>query len=138
MDHNPGIDITTAQPHANILQIGTEEVDIGHNHTIEGTTATVTITPSGHVLGHTTETIGDLTEVVHADSIETLLQTALTTTPCIQDLPLIEAHQPIHGIAANHALNQRIGQLRKPHIRIHSIPEGPMGIHIIRRNQESP
>ena len=48
--------MTTAQPHTTILQIGTEEVNLDHNHTIEGTTAKVTVTPSKHILGHTTET----------------------------------------------------------------------------------
>ena len=38
IDHDPNTDITTAQPHAMILQIGTEEVDLDHNHTIKGTT----------------------------------------------------------------------------------------------------
>ena len=134
IDQNPGIDITTALPHATILQIGTEEVDLDQNHTIEGTAATVTITHSEHVLGHTTETTGKLTEVVHADSIPTLLHTALTMTPHIEYPLLIEAPQPIHEIAADHALSQPIGQLRKPHIRIHPIPE----IHTIRGIQESP
>ena len=47
-------------------------------------------------------------------------------------------HQPIHEIAADHALCQPIGQLRKPHIRLHPIPEDPREIHTIRRVQESP
>ena len=49
--------------------------------------------------------------------------TSLTMTPHTEDPPLIEAPQPIHKIAADHALSQPIGQLRKPHIRIHPIPE---------------
>ena len=136
-DHNPGIDIITAQPHTTISQIGTEAVDLNHNHATNDTTAKVTITPSEHALGHTTETTGDLT-VVHADSIQTLIHTALAMTPHIKDPPLIEAHQPIHEIAADHTLSQPIGQLRKPHIKIHPIPEGPTEIHTIREIQESP
>ena len=58
-------------------------------------------------------------------------------TPHTKDPPLIEVHQPIHKIAADHALGQPIGQLRKPHIRIHPIPEDPTEIHTIRRIQES-
>ena len=138
IDHNPGIDITTAQSHATVLQIGTEEVDLDHNHTTEGTTAKVTITPSEHVLGHTTGTTRELTEVVHANSILTLIHTALTVTPHIKNPPVIEAHLPIHRIAANHTLGQPISQLRKPHIRIHPNPEDPTEIHSIRRTQESP
>ena len=59
-------------------------------------------------------------------------------TPHIKDPPLIEAHQNIHKIATDHTLNQPTGQLRKPHIRIHPIPEDPMEIHTIRGIQESP
>ena len=136
IDHNPGIDITTAQPHITIPQIGTEAANLDYNHTIEGTAANITITPSEHVLGHTTETTGDLTEVVHAKSILMLLHTTLTMTPCIEDPPLIEAHQLIHKIMADHALSQPLGQLRKPHIGIHPIPEDPTEIHTIRRIQE--
>ena len=138
IDHNPSIDITTAQPHTTILQIGTEDVNLDHNHTIEGTTATPSISSSELILGHTRETTGDLTEVVHANSIPTLLHTPPTTTPHIKDPPLIEAHQTIHGITADHALGQPVGQLRKPYIRIHPIPGDPTEIHTIRRVQESP
>ena len=134
IDHNPGIDITTAPHHSTILQIGTEEVDLDHNHTIEGTTAKVAITPAEHILGHTTETTRELTEVVHPNSIPVLLHAILTMTPNIKDPPFIEAHQTIHEIAADHALDQPIGQLRKPHTRIHPIPE----IHTMKGIQESP
>ena len=130
--------MTTAQPHATILQIGKEEVDLDHSHAIEGTVATAAITPSELILGHTTETTGDLTEVVHTDSIPTLLHNTLAATPHIEDPPLIEAHQPIGGITADHTLSQPIGQLRKPHIRIHPIPKDPMEIHTIRRVRGSP
>ena len=81
MDHNPGIDITTAQPHATISQIGTEAADLDHNHTTEDTTAIVIINPSEHILGHPTETTGDIVGVVHANSIQTLLHITLTTAP---------------------------------------------------------
>ena len=61
-------------------------------------------------------------------------------TPHTKDPALIEAHQPIHEIAADHAhaLGQPIGQLRKPHIRIHPIPEDSMEIHTIKGVQEPP
>ena len=42
-------------------------------------------------------------------------------TPHIKDPPLIEAHQPIHEIAADHTLNQPIDQLRNPCVSIHPI-----------------
>ena len=86
IDHNPGIDITMGQPHA------TKEVDLDHNHTIESTTAKDAITPVEHILAHTTETIGDLTEVAHTNSIPTVLHTTITVTPHIEDPPLIEDH----------------------------------------------
>ena len=138
IDCNPGIDITTAQPHATIPQIGTESPDLDHDHTTEDTAANVTINPLEHILGYTTVTTGDIAGVVHTNSIQTLLHITLTVTPCIKDPPLIEAHQPIHKIAADHALGQPTGQLRKPHIRIHPIPEDPMEIHTIRGIHQSP
>ena len=138
IDHNPGIDTTTAQLHATIPQIGTEAVDLNPIHTSKDIAAKVAINTSDHVLGHTTETTGDITGVVHANSIQTFLHIALTTTPHTEDPPLIEAHQPLHEITADHALSQHKGQLRKPHIRSHPIPEDPMEIHTIRGIQESP
>ena len=59
-------------------------------------------------------------------------------TPHIKDPSLIEAHQPIHEITADHALGQPIGQLRKPHITIIPILEDPTELHTIRETQESP
>ena len=59
-------------------------------------------------------------------------------TSHIADHPLIEAYHPIHEIAADHTLGQPIGQLRKPHIRIHPIPKDPMETHTMRGIQESP
>ena len=59
-------------------------------------------------------------------------------TPCMKDLPLIEAHWPIHEITVDHALSQPIVQLRKPHVKIHLIPEDITKIHTIRGIQESP
>ena len=98
----------------------------------------VTINPSEHILGHTTEATGDIAGVVHANSIQTLIHTALAATPYIEDPPLIEAHQPIHEIIVDHALSQPIGQLRKPPTKIHPIPEDPTEIHTIKGIQESP
>ena len=138
IDHNPSMDITTAQLHTTIPQIGIEAIDLNPNDTTEDITAKVTISPSEHVIGHTTETMEDMTGVVHVDSTHTLLHTTLTETPHIEDPPLIEAYQPIHEITAIHTLGQPIGQLRKPHIRIHPIPEDPTDIHTIRGIQESP
>ena len=76
--------------------------------------------------------------MVHTDSIQTLLHTVLAMTPHTKDPPLIEAHQPIHEITADHALGQPTGQLRKPHIRIHPIPEDSTEKHTISGVQESP
>ena len=49
----------------------------------------------------------------------------------IKDPPLIEAHQPIHGITTDHTLSQPIDQIRKPQFRIHPIPEDHTEIHAI-------
>ena len=57
-------------------------------------------------------------------------------TPHTKDPPLIEAYQPIHEIAEDPTLSQPIGQLRKPHIRIHPILEDPMEIHTVRGIQD--
>ena len=131
------IDITMAQSHTTITQIGTEAADLDHNHTTEDTMAKVTRNPSEHVLGHTTETTGDIAGVIHANSIQTLINTALVATPHIEDPPLIKAHQSIHKIVVDHTLSQPTGQLRKPHIKIHPILEDPTEIHTIRGIQES-
>ena len=98
----------------------------------------IPIKPSEHILGHTTDTAGDITGVVHASSIPTLLHTFLTATPLTREPPLIDTHQPIHEITADHTLSQPIGQLGKPHIKIHPIAEDHMEIHTIRGMQESP
>ena len=50
-------------------KIGTEAVDLNHNHTTDDTTAKVNINPLEHILGHNTETTGDIAGVVHANSI---------------------------------------------------------------------
>ena len=118
--------------------MGTNVVDLDHTHTIEGTAAKVTINPTEHILGHTTERTGDITGAVHTNSIQTHIHTTLTVTSDSEDPPLIEAHQPIHEIAVDHALSQPIGQLRKPHARIHPIPEDPKDRHTIKAIQESP
>ena len=81
IDHNPSIDITTAQPHAPIPLIGTEAVDVNPNPTTKDITAKITINPSEHILGRTTGTTGDITGVVQTNSIQTLLHTAFTVTP---------------------------------------------------------
>ena len=48
-----------------------------------------------------------------------------------------ECHQLTHKIAADHALDQPTCQLRKPHIRIHHIPEDPKVIHTLEEIKES-
>ena len=85
-----------AQPHVTIIQIYTEEVDLGHSHNIKSTTARVIINSTEHALVNTTDMIGDITGLVQADSISTHIHTTLTMTPYIKDPPLIVAHQPFH------------------------------------------
>ena len=127
IDHNPSVDITTAQPHATVLQIGTEAADLrsqSHHWRYCNQWSQPWILQSTF-LGHTTEATGDIAGVVHtANSIQTLIHTALAPQhPALKDPPNIEAHQPIHKITADHALIQPIGQLRKPPIKIHPIPD---------------
>ena len=50
---------------------------------------------------------------------------------------LTEAHWLTHVITADHTLDQPTGQLRKPHIRIHHIPEDSMVICTLKEIQES-
>ena len=45
-DHNLDINAPIDPPHATITKTGTNAVDTDHNHTIEDTTAKVTITPT--------------------------------------------------------------------------------------------
>ena len=63
------------------LQAGTEAVDLNPNPTTKDITAKVTINPSEHILSHTTETAGDITGVVHANSLQTLLHISHHDTP---------------------------------------------------------
>ena len=67
-----------------------------------------------------------------------LYNTALTMTPHIKGPPLVEAHQPIHEIAADHALDQPTGQLRKTLHQNPSHSRKPHRMHTIREIKESP
>ena len=49
----------------------------------------------------------------------------------------IGAHQLTYEIAADHALDQSTGHLRKNCIRIHQIPEDPKEIHTLEEIQVS-
>ena len=99
------------------MKTGTNAIDPDHNHIIEDATAKVTITPTGAILGHTIGTTGDITGVVHIDHAQALIHTILTMTPHIEGHLHTGAHQLTHMIAADHALDQHRGQLRKPCIR---------------------
>ena len=114
------------------MKTGTNAVDPDHNHIIEDTTAKVAITPTGAILGHATGTTGDITGVVHIDHTQALIHTILTVTPHIKAHLHTGAHQLTHEIAADHALNQHTGQLRKTCIRIHHIPEDPKVTHTLK------
>ena len=49
----------------------------------------------------------------------------------------IGTHQLTHRIAVDHAPYHPTGQLRKPCIRIHQIPEDPKVMHTLEEIQES-
>ena len=122
---------------ANVMKTGANIVDPDHNHIIEDTTAKVTITHTEAILGHTILTADDITGVIHDSHTQTLIYTILTMTLHIEGHLHTGAHQLIHKIAADHALDQPTGQLRKPCIRIHHIPEDPKVICTLKEIQES-
>ena len=73
-------------------------------------------------------TADNITGVLHNTHIQTLISTFLTAILHIEGHLLTEAYQLTPKIAADHTLDQPTGQLRKPPIRIHHIPEDPMVI----------
>ena len=86
----------------------------------------------GHIIG-----IADnITGVLHNAHTQMLISTILAMTLHIEGHPLIEAHQLTHENTADHALNQPTGQLRKPCIRIHHVPEDPMVICALKEIEE--
>ena len=137
MNHNFNIDTPIDPPHATVMKTGTNAVDPDHNCIIKDTTANVAITPTEAILGHTIVTENTITEVIHNAHTQTFIYTILTMTPLIEGHLHTGAHQLTHEIAADHALNQPTGQLRKPHIRIHQFSEHPKVIHTLKEIQES-
>ena len=119
------------------MKTGTNAVDPDHNHIIKDTTAKVTIIPTEAVLGHIMGTEDDITEVIHDAHTQILISTILAKTPHIEGHLHIGVHQFTHGIAADHTPDQHTGQLRKPHIRIHQIPEDPKVTHTLEEIQGS-
>ena len=119
------------------MKTGTNAVHPDDNYIIKDTTAKVTIIPTKAILGHTIGITDDITEVIHDAHTQILISTILTMTLHMEGHLHIGVHQLTHGIAADHALNQPTGQLRKPHIRIHQIPEEPKVIHTLEEIQES-
>ena len=119
------------------MKTGTNAVDPDHNHIIKDTTAEVTITPTEAILSHTTGTADDITGVFHNAHTQTIISTILTMTLHTEGHLHTAAHQLTHEIAADHALDQPTGQLRKPSIRIHHIPEDHKVIHTLKDIQES-
>ena len=109
--------------HPTIMKTGTNVVDADHNHIIKDTTAKVTINPTEVILGNNIGTADNITGVIHNALIQTLTSTILTMILYIEGHLYTEAHQLTHKITADQSLNQPTGQLSKPHIRIHHIPE---------------
>ena len=110
------------------MKTGTNAVDPDHN-----TTAKVTITYTEAILGHTIGTADDITGVIHDTHTQTLIYTVLTMTLHIEGHLHTGALQLTHEIAADHTVDQPAGQLRKPHIRIHHIPEDPKVICTLKK-----
>ena len=119
------------------MKTGTNAVDPDHIHIMEDTTSKVTITPTEAVLGHTIGTADDITRGIHDAHTQTIIYTVLAMKLHIEGHLHTGAHQLTHEITADHALDQPTGQLRKPHIRIHHIPEDPKVIHTLKEIQES-
>ena len=74
--------------------------------------------------------------VIHDAHTQTLISTILAMTLHIEGHLHTGVHQLTQEITADHALSQPTGQLRKPCIRIHHIPEDPKVIHTLDKIQE--
>ena len=129
-DHNLDINTPIGQLHATITMTDTDAVGLDHNPILTDTVATVPMIPTEAALGHTIGIADNITGVLHNAHTQALISTILSVTLHI------EAHQPTHKIAADHAPNQPTSQLQKPCIRIHHIPEDPIVIHALKEIQE--
>ena len=89
------------------------------------------------ILVCTTGATDNITEVIHDAHTQILISTVLTMTLHIEGHLHIGAHQFTYRITAYHTLNQPTGQLRKPCIQTHQIPEDPKVIHTLEEIQES-
>ena len=114
----------------------TDALGLCHNPILTDTTATVAMIPTEDAPGHIIGTADNITGVLHDAHTQMLISTVLAVTLHIEGHLLIEAHWLTHEITADHALDQPTGQLRKPHIRIHHIPEDPTVIHTLKEIQE--
>ena len=119
------------------MKTGTNTVDPDHHHIIKDTTAKVTIIPTETILGHTIGTVDDSTGVICNAHTQIHISTALFKTLHIEGHLCTGSHQLTHKIAADHVLDQPTDQIRKPHIRIHHIPEDPKVIHALEEIHES-
>ena len=109
-------------------------VGLGHNPILTDTTATAAMIPTKDTPGHKIGTTENITGVLH--DTQKLISTIFTMTCHIEGHLLTGAHWLTDEITADHALNQPTGQLRKPHIRIHHIPEDPTVIHALKEIPE--
>ena len=110
----------------------THMVGLDHNPILADTTATVTMIPTEAIPGHITGTTDDITGIFHDIHTQVYIHTVLTMTLHIEGHLHTGAHQLPHEIAADHTLDQPTGQLRKPYIRIHHIPEDPTVIQTLK------
>ena len=114
----------------------TDAVGLDPNPILTDTTATVTMIPTEDAPGHIIRTTDNITGVLHDAHTQMLISTILTMTLHIEGHLLIDGHWLIHEIEDDHTLDQPTGQLRKPHIRIHHIPEDPSVICAIKELPE--
>ena len=134
-DDNLDIDTPIDPCHTTIMKTCTSTLHPDHSHIIKDTAAKVTITPTDAILGHSIGTPDNITGVLHDPQM--LISTILTTTLHIECHLHTGTHQLPHVIVANHSLSQPTGQLQKPDIRIHHIPEDPKVINTLEEIQES-
>ena len=109
-------------------------VGLVHNPILTDTTATAAMIPTKDAPGHIVGTAENITGVLHNTQI--LISTILAASLHVEGHLLTEAPWLTHVIVADHALDQPTGQLQKPCIRIHHIPENPVVIHALKEIQE--
>ena len=87
------------------MMADTDAVGLDHNPILTDTAAKVTMTPTEAIPSYVIGTTKDFTGVVHADHIQVLIHTILTTTLYNEDNLHAGAYQPTQETAVDHALD---------------------------------